>query len=457
MMYFFFLFLFPVNIQAQNIPEVQGDWHGTIQISGQSLPIETTFSYDDGELDGTIDIPMQQAFDLPVEVLKTTADSLIFQFQTGTGPAVFYGKRISGEESIEGNFQQSGMTFSFSLNRQKHNNHTASNGEEVIIETRSGQTAGNLLLTESPSPLVILLNGSGSQDRDETVAGFKIFGQLASLLFEEGYSSFRFDDRGIGKSTGAADATLEELAEDLADITTSLEKNYGDRFSDIILLGHSQGGLVALLAAGTVNPEGIIFMGSPLISGDQVVNQQIKKISELQGISQAVTDQNLVFQNEIYEVIRSGSGWESVEKNLAGRLREQINQLPEQKREALRTMDSFIQGQINRQLSSAKSRWFKSFIEFDPAEKVKDLEIPLLAVFGEKDVQVLAETNTATAEKIKSENSSLLLETVTIREANHLFQKADSGMPGEYGMLEKEFADGFQEEILFFLKRFGRD
>lgn len=452
------LLLFPFllcvqMLNAQNISDIEGRWTGTIEITGQPLGIEILFGYDGGELDGTIDIPQQNAFNLPVEVTEVSADSIVFQFQTGTGAAVFYGNRNPNSDLIEGEFEQVGVQFPFSISKESSS--TGLNDgfpdDEIIIPTRAGQISGSLLLQDEPAPLVILLSGSGSQDRDENVAGFRVFQELSSVLFESGYSVFRYDDRGIGESVGNADATLHELAEDLTDISEFLQAKYEGEMSDLILLGHSQGGLVAALAAKEVDYAGIVFMGAPFISADRIIDQQIIAISEEQGISDEVVEVNLDFQERIYEVVRTDGDWTDIEEDLAERLEYQVNQLPEQQREALGDMSSFINSQVNRQLAMAKTRWFKSLLEFDLTEEIMGLENPMVAIFGEKDMQVLLEPNLESARQLSSEYN-LDLQTVTIPNANHLFQSAETGLPSEYGMLSKEFTDGFIEEFLSFLE-----
>jgi pimeloyl-ACP methyl ester carboxylesterase len=113
-------------------------------------------------------------------------------------------------------------------------------------------------------------------------------------------------------------------------------------------------------------------------------------------------------------------------------------------------MNSFIRSQINRQLAAAKTAWFKSFIEYDPQADISSLQIPMLAIFGEKDSQVILDPNRTMAESLK-ENSDLNLTIVEIESANHLFQQSNTGLPSEYGMLDKEFADGFVEAIIEWL------
>ncbi len=450
-----FLLTWPDH-HPQTASEIDGYWTGAIEVYDQELNIQITFSFTDGILDGVIDIPQQDAYNLPVEVLEVEEEIITFQFETGTGPAVFRGRWDADNNTIEGEFEQVGEKFPFKLTKQRPSGPTGSQlfEEEIIVPTQAGQISGNLLLQENPAPLVIMLSGAGSQDRDENVAGFRLFGTLSAELFESGFSSFRFDDRGIGQSQGEEDATLQELAKDLVDIMDYLKSNHEDQITGLVLIGHNQGGLVASLAAKESDVSGLIFMASPFLRGDEIIKEQIRLISERRDISEEVMQVNLDFQNRIFEVVRTGSDWDEVEQDLAQRLRAQIDQLPDQQREALGDMDGFIQSQINRQLSTAKSRWFKSLIELEPADVISELkEIQMLAVFGEKDTQVPAASNIEVCNQISSD-PELDLDVVVIDHANHLFQQANTGMPSEYGMLGREFTDDFINAVLNFLNKF---
>ena len=446
-----YLFLFQIA-QTGNYADVAGEWSGAILIPGQELAVSFTFSYTDGELDGMIDIPQQNAFNLPVEFTKTEADSLVFQFETGTGPAIFRGKWDRNSNEINGNFNQLTYSFPFSIKKRTRESSASINSDVLNLEipTRAGAISGTLNPTDSPSALVIFLSGSGSQTRDADIAGFKVFEELSNRLYDKGYSTFRYDDRGTGGSQGDSDATLYDLAEDVEDVVRYLKEYHSELFTEIILLGHSQGGLVASIAAKSVDIDGIIFAASPFISGDEVINQQIIKISEAQGIDEEIVEQNLIFQNRIYDIVKTGGDWTVLEEDLAERLEEQINRLPEPQRNALGDMSVFIRSQINRQLAAAKTDWFKSFIEFEPSEYIGSLTIPMLAVFAEKDAQVILDTNRSMAEFIKEEYSlQFVIETIT--NANHLFQNSNTGLPSEYGMLEREFAEGYIEAIVEWL------
>lgn len=242
-MHFLLLILSLLLLQpfSQNMTDLQGYWSGAIEIQEQKLNINITFSYSDGELDGSLNIPEQNAYNLPVEVVDFDDNAITFQFQTGTGAAVFHGRFNEKESVISGNFEQLGNLFPFSLRKRSLINGVRSDlpEQELIINSRGGRISGSLILTHPGSPIVVLLSGSGSQDRDETVAGFRVFGTLSAELYRNGYASFRFDDRGIGQSEGEPDASLHELAGDLTEVLNYLKLNYGDRFSGFILLGHS--------------------------------------------------------------------------------------------------------------------------------------------------------------------------------------------------------------------------
>lgn len=449
--------LLTFNLVAQDLSEVEGPWRGAIEITGQELAVSFLFSYSDGELDGTIDIPQQDTYNIPVEFTHAGVDSLHFRFETGTGPAIFKGIWNRDEMVISGEFEQVDMNFPFSIKKvEQRDGDDRFSEENLLIPTRAGEISGSLLLAGETSPLVILFNGYGSQDRDEIVAGFRVFRELSRQLHSSGYSSFRYDDRGIGDSTGDRDATLTDLAADLSEIVEHLRDHHGDRFSKVVLLGHSQGGLVASLAAGQTEVDGIIFMAAPFLPGNEVIKEQIEVLSEAQGIEEEVMEQNLEFQRRIYAAVRGEGSWEELESDLAERLEAQINELPEQQRAALGDMTTFVKSQVDRQLSGSKTDWFRSYIDFDPAEVTGSLgQIPMLALFGEKDREVTEESNRIAARELK-ESSGLDMEIIAIAEANHLFQNAGSGLPNEYGMLNREFTDGFITAIVEWLEKLGR-
>lgn len=444
----FFLIFFAVSLQGQDLSEVAGNWSGYIEINNREMRIEITFSYSDEILDGTIDIPNRGTFTIPVEVIDTNNNQLVFQYETGHGPAVFYGSINENSDKISGDFEESGEVFPFTLNKHLIARGVDADltGSEITIPTDNAEIGGSLMLSNERSPLVILVSGSGGKDRNHNVGGFQTFQKLSSRLYEEGYSTFRYDDPGVGESTGNADVTLQELSTVLVDMIQYLSNEYPEKISGIVLLGHNQGGLVASMAAKESSVDGVVLAATSFVPGDENIAQQIRKISEVKEVSNEIVQQNLAFQEKIYEVVREDGDWTPIEDELAMRLQSQIEELPLQHQNTLGDMSAFIQSQVSRQLETAKSRWFKSWIETYPISIFEEFQVPVLAVFGEKDTQVLPQPNSTKADSLASA-SDLFLQTVVVPEANHLFQKANTGMPNEYGMLEKEFVIDFISQI----------
>lgn len=446
---FFFILLISVPLQGQDISEIAGNWTGYVEIDSQKVRMEITFSYSDNMIDGTIDIPNRGTFTIPVEVIDTNNNRFVFQYQTGQGPAVFYGTVNANNHKISGDFEKSGKVYPFTLNKHSGTGdvYTDLPELEITIPTNDTEIEGSLVLRNEQSPLVVLVSGSGGENRNLDIGGFQIFQSLAARLYKEGYSTFRYDDPGVGGSTGNTDVTLQELAMILSDIVQNLKMEYTERISGIVLLGHNQGGLVASMAANeTEEIDGIVLAATPFVPGDENIEQQIRKISEVKEVSDEIIQRNLAFQEKIYAVVRQDGGWKPIEDELAMRLQNQIEKLPLEHQNALGDMSAFIQSQIDRQLETAKSRWFKSWIETDPITVFEKIQVPVLAVFGEKDTQVLPKENSDKADSLASV-SDLYLQTVIIPEANHLFQKANTGMPMEYGILEKEFSPNFISQI----------
>lgn len=447
------LLLITVPLQGQDISDMAGNWTGYIEVDNREIRIELTFSYSDQILDGTIDIPNRGTFTIPVEVIDTNNNQFVFQYETGQGPAVFYGSVNPKRNKISGDFEDSGQVFPFTINKNSSAGgiYTDLPESEITIPIENAEIGGSLVLRNERSPLVILVSGSGGEDRNQEIGGFQTFRKLSSRLYEEGYSSFRYDDSGVGESTGDTDVTLQEMSADLVEIIQYLRTDYAENISGLVLLGHNQGGIVTSLAAAETDVDGIVLAAAPFVSGKENIAQQILKISEVKDVPEEIVKQNLAFQEKIYKVVREEGDWGPIEDELEERLRSQIKELPVEHQNTLGEMNTFIQSQIDRQLETAKSRWFKSWIEIDPITVYKQVEVPMLAVFGGMDSQVLSQPNLAKADSLASAGE-LYLQSVLVPEANHLFQKANTGMPTEYGMLEKEFAAGFISEIDQFIR-----
>lgn len=447
----FIIFLIFSSGQLYSQPAVDGRWNGSIYLQGEQLLFSVIFNTLNGETDGSIDFPDRSEFNLPVEVPVQTADSLVFTYNTG-GDTVSFRAALSPGNSgqINGIYVQSGTELPFNMIREDAESSEVEE-QELQIDAGTHQLSGTLTLPEErvSSSLIILVSGSGTETRDAAVAGFNLFEKLAEQLSGYGFATFRYDSRGTGSSTGTPDATFRELSNDLLTVSSHmLEETATD---SLIFIGHGYGGTVSLMAAEEISPARMILLAPALLPGDEIINEQIRLMAGLQDIPENVVEENLQFQQRVNRAARTDAGWDSLEADIENRLRSQIEELPPRQRETLGEMDSFINTQVDRQLQGAKTRWYRSFISTDPAPLIEQQTFPLLVLFAGKDTEISPDPNRRVLENLGRE---VLHETLD--DANHLFQDANSGMPGEYGVLDRNFTDSLLPQIVGFLLQVNR-
>lgn len=439
--------LFLVTAAGRCQPAGMGHWEGAIDVAGQSLEIKVDFSAAEGSIRGTIDIPQQKAFGLPLRAVRLTGDSVSFELPAGPGLASFEGG-IAGD-TASGVFRQAGITGTFHLRRG-----TAARAAEPApagslpyasfeVSFRSGDCtlAGTLTVPFSggPYPAVILLTGSGAQTRDEDVFGFKVFGVLADTLTRSGVAVLRFDDRGRGGSGGsAADATTAGYSVDALSAFAFLAAYPGVDATRIGFLGHSEGAVAASLAAAQQPAVAfLVLMAGPAQRGDRVILGQIEDLGRSAGMTSEEINEKLALQQRVYDVVRSNTGWDSLRVLLEREIRSRSP-----------GADSLVRLQVEGQMRTVRSPWFRSFIDLDPVIALRQVSIPVLAILGEKDVQVPPAANRPVFENLREKEGKKNLTIVVVPGANHLFQSANSGEVGEYATLKREFSAGFTGRLL---------
>ena len=323
---------------------------------------------------------------------------------------------------------------------------------EVIIPNNVLQIGGTLIASDSKSPLVIMLSGSGAQDRDETILGFKPFKIIADSLIEAGISTFRLDDRGVGQSTGNLGAsTIDDLTSDVQAIMDYFETSeYG--YSEFILLGHSQGGMVATSTAKVdERVTGVILWAAPTVELKDVISDQIRAIQLALGKTEADLVSTLEFQEKAYEAVRTGEGWDSLRTDFKKLIEAELEKLPPAQRAYINDVDAFANAQFEAQVRGINSPNMKSFLFYNSMQDLARTNIPSLAIYGGKDIQV-SETLNASAYEFACDDYGLDCTLKTFPDANHLFQKANTGLPDEYGELPKEFVPGFVDTMVEWIK-----
>jgi pimeloyl-ACP methyl ester carboxylesterase len=285
------------------------------------------------------------------------------------------------------------------------------------------ELAGTLTLPpgKGPFPAVLLITGSGQQDRDESILGHKPFLVLADHLTRKGIAVLRVDDRGAGKSGGTfATSTSADFATDveagLAYLNTRPEIDHRKTG----LIGHSEGGMIApMVAARNPSVAFIVMMAGTGVSGAEVLPAQVTAIVEASGKSHEEAVKDGANERQILTLIEQGASIDAIEK----RMQELSNHAPDE--------------QTKAQVKQLQSPWFRFFLKYDPAVDLRKVKCPVLALDGEKDRQVLPDQNLPAIRKALEAGGNRHFEIEKIPGLNHLFQTAKTGAPGEYAEIEE--------------------
>ena len=286
-------------------------------------------------------------------------------------------------------------------------------GDESVTIPAFGFNLGGSITrpkTAGPAPALILIGGSGPTDRDETVAGIPIFGQIARELVNAGFVVVRYDKRGVGQSGGRGEsATIADYAEDARWVLNWLEDQKGIDKERIGLVGHSEGALAAMLLAARERGKvkAIALLAAPSTNGSTVVLEQQKHILSKMPIEDAERAEKVALQEKINNAVIKGTGW---------------NDIPEAARRV------------------ADTPWFYSFLTFDPRRAMNDTRQPILIVHGELDTQVMPYHADRLAELARARRTKAAVEVVKVAGVNHLLVPAKTGDVSEYATLGESAA-----------------
>jgi pimeloyl-ACP methyl ester carboxylesterase len=438
---------------------IAGEWDGAISLPGIDLGILVHFSGPNDALQATIDIPMQMAKGLPLTNVRAALPAVHFELPAGPGLAIFEGT-VAGD-SIAGNFRQGGVTARFRLHRKGEPKSVAPvppppyREEEVRVPKGDVTLAGTLSLPPKGGPFAaaILLTGSGAQNRDEELFGFRPFKILADHLTRNGYAVLRCDDRGVGGSTGnMSTSTTADFAQDALAMFRFLQARSDIERSRIGFIGHSEGAEVAAMSAvRSPDVAFVILLAGPALPGDTVILSQIAALGRLQGESEANIGHGLALERRVFTTVREQKGWDELRAVLLDEMRRSVDRLPADQKAAM--TDSMLAARVDIQMQAIRTPWFAFFISHDPAQDLADIRCPLLALFGELDQQVSPSLNMQPMSSALSKGGNPDVTLITVSGVNHLFQKAVTGSPAEYAGLEKEFAAGVLDRLTAWLKK----
>ena len=454
------------KIPVQKLTEV---WTGKMKAGPQEFDFQFRV-YETAGDDGVtvkLDSFTENLSDIPC-TMKQAGNQITIHVPIVSSPAEFVGSLSEDGETVTGKWNQRGNAYDLILNKipldetrdlERKRPQTPQppfeyESQDVRIENTKDQLtlAGTLTSPtgSGPFPVVVLISGSGPQDRDETIFGHKPFLVIADHLATQGFAVLRYDDRGTAKSTGDfAAATSEDFANDVEAVVDFLKTHKRVDPQRIILCGHSEGGIIApMVASRRDDIAGVILMAGPGVNGRQISINQSRLISEASGVPEHMIELNQTLLKGLYERQERGEAFdEAFRKDLAARM---LQGLPENMRESFEPGDL-----IDATLETLNSKWFAFFAAYDPVPALSATRCPVLAMVGEKDTQVDPKLNMPAIEGALKQGGSADYEMHILPGLNHLFQPCRSGAVAEYNQIEETISPAALDLITVWLdKRF---
>lgn len=434
-----------LTVSNAQLTNLSGSWLGKLSVGGANLRIVFNLEESESGYSVTMDSPDQGANGIPIGPFEQKGDSIIISAPTLRGE---YRGLVTGVDQIAGEWTQMGRSMDLNLERQEEGKVTELNRpQEPVgpfpymvkdVEFKNVEAgislAGTLTIPVDGNklPAVILVSGSGSQNRDEEIFGHKPFKLLADHLTRNGIAVLRYDDRGVGKSGGTpVGGTSTDFATDTKAALEYLMGHERIDGSSIGVIGHSEGGLIAQILASESKDVGfIISLAGPGTTGRQILLDQTVQINKLSGVPDSSIAINSALQNLIYDVLAK---FEDPEKGFAEVIDKSLELLnvPGQQVVTREELESSLRGD----LGPSSYPWFRHFILSDPGKLLPNIKCPVLALNGEKDCQVLYEQNLTGIEKGLKGNKDVT--TKSFPNLNHMFQNCNTGLVNEYGEIEE--------------------
>lgn len=442
-----FAILTSLSIYAQDI---SGKWNGILKVQGIQLRLVFNITQTDKGYSSTMDSPDQGAQGIPVT--STSYENSILKLEISSA-GIQYEGTLNKENVFVGSFKQAGQSYPLNLTKEKVEKEKVIRpqeptkpypyySEDIKFENTKDKIvlAGTLSLPEKDGnfPAVILISGSGPQNRDEELLGHKPFLILADHLTKNGIAVLRFDDRGTAESTGDfKTATSLDFARDVEFAIKYLQTRKEINKNQIGLIGHSEGGIIApMVAAKSKDINFIVLLAGTGIRGDQLLLLQQELIGKASGISDTVLQKVKAINKGAFEILLKSNNPDSLEIELTSYIKQAIKDNPESEKPAGMSEEDYVKLQVN-QLTSP---WMNYFIKYDPVPILEKVKCPVLAINGEKDLQVPAKVNLEAIEKALEKGGNKNITTKELPNLNHLFQECETGLPGEYATIEQTFS-----------------
>ncbi|AEV28977.1 lysophospholipase [Sphaerochaeta pleomorpha str. Grapes] len=423
--------------EVKTVPDITGWWEGSLPLPGDIqllLQFEVVTAPDGYSSFLSI---RQQAID-SLQVHTTVFDEATgsITFDIAALQATFTGllDATASPNTIEGTFSQGGALLPLVLEK----NHTVSHrlqevvapypyiSEDVSIPTANGfSLAGTITRPDDKAkhPCVILVTGSGLQDRNEEILGHKPFLVIADALTKAGIVVIRYDDRGFAQSGGdGKNATSLDFADDAASVLSFLKTKEYVQQDTIGVLGHSEGAIIAgILAADNPSVAFVILLSGPGLAGMDLVLQQTRALVQGQGFSEEQIEAIIATNKKLYTTaLDSSVSLEARKLSL----------------EAMLMASGYPAEKALEQVNALLSPWYLTFLALDPVTYFSRVSCPVLIVSGTKDLQVPTERNVSSLQQALASNGNMEVSVKVLDGLNHLLQPAITGQPTEYETIE---------------------
>ncbi|MFN0055031.1 MAG: alpha/beta hydrolase family protein [Planctomycetales bacterium] len=460
-------------LEAPAASKLEGIWEGKLKVNaGLELRLALKVTRQkDGSLKGTLDSIDQGAKDMPLDNVSLTEREVAWGFERAK--IAYAGKLNDAGTIIDGTFTQGPAKFPLVLKRveqvsvldrpQEPKPPFPYQVEEVTYDNAQAQIklAGTLTIPQGagPFPAVVLISGSGPQDRDEQLLGHRPFLVLADHLTRQGIAVLRFDDRGVGKSTGTfGTATSADFLEDVLAGVAFLKTRSQIDSKKIGLAGHSEGGLIAPMAAVRSSDVAfIVLLAGPGTTGAEVLTAQGRLIAQRMGAAPNVLDWNEAVQKRAIEAARAEPDNAQAKVKIRAALQEEFARLhpdfqklliatqpagaedaakPDSADKAKTAQERYLDT-VASSTDSLLTPWFRYFIDYDPRPTLAQVKCPVLALIGEKDLQVPSQENLSELTRALANAGNRDLTLRELPGLNHLFQTCQSGLPSEYAQISE--------------------
>jgi hypothetical protein len=451
--------LFSLTIYGQDIT---GQWNGALKIQGIQMRLVFNISQTENSLSSTMDSPDQGAKGIPTTT--TSFENSILKI-TIANAKIEYEGTLGQDNIIVGTFKQGGQSFPMNLSKEKieKEKHIRPQepikpypyySEDITFENKKAgiNLAGTLTLPnkEGVFPVVVLISGSGPQNRDEELLGHKPFLVLSDFLTKNGIAVLRYDDRVISMSKGDfKTATSADFATDVESAIAYLKTRKEINKKKIGLIGHSEGGLIApMVASNSKDVAFIVLLAGTGIQGDSLLLLQKKLIEEASGVSKEDIQKGQSSNRKAFDIVNQSTSLEQLNSDLTIYFKQILKDNPNTQKPAEMSDDDFVKLQV-KQIASP---WMQYFIKYNPAPALEKVKCPVLAINGEKDLQVPPKENLEAIKNALTKGGNKKVTTKELPNLNHLFQECETGSPDEYAKIEQTFSPIALTEILNWIK-----